>query len=397
MNKRIIALLCALALMLALPVAQAEAAEGGDVAVPMLENPPAFEIPESDAMAFVRQMGVGWNLGNTFDAWRDGNVGDEMSIESYWCGVKTTEDMIEAVHEAGFSTVRVPVSWHNHVDADFNISQPWLDRVQQVVDWIIDRDMTVILNIHHDEGADYYYPSEACYETSKRYIRRIWEQLSERFGEYGEKLIFEAMNEPRQKGTDWEWWLDENNENCREAADCINRLNQVFVNTVRASGGNNAERYLMVPGYTASPRGALSKLFALPIDTAKDRIILSIHAYTPYSFALEEGGVDSFKTATGPQTSEIGSFLNDLYRKYIANGVPVVIGEFGARDKGGNLQARVDYAAYYTFAARARGISCCWWDNGAVSGNGELFALLNRSKSSWYYPEIVEALVKYGA
>lgn len=394
--KRI--LLCELlaAALLLATAACAEATQGGDIVVPKLDNPYVCDIPDNDAMVFLRQMGVGWNLGNTLDAYRDWAGGDEMSIEAAWCGVLTTEDMIEAVRAAGFSTLRVPVSWHNHVDADFNISAPWLDRVQQVVDWGIARDMTVILDIHHDEYPEYYYPSEACYAQSERYIRRIWEQLAARFGDYGEKLIFEAMNEPRQKGTDWEWWLDEENAQCREAADCINRLNQVFVDTVRATGGNNAGRYLMVPGYDAAPRGALSELFVLPKDSADNRIIVSVHAYTPYSFALQEDGVDSFTTVAGQQTSEIGTFMNSLYEKYISKGVPVVIGEFGARDKDGNTQARVDYAAYYTFSARNRGIPCCWWDNNYFAGDGERFGLLNRADCSWPYPEIVEALVTYG-
>ncbi len=394
MNKtRLVSLLCALALLLmAIP---ALADEGGDIAVPVLDNSPAFEIPDNEALAFIREMGVGWNLGNTLDATRDGG-GDEMNIEGYWCGVKTTEAMIEAVRAAGFSTIRVPVSWHNHVDADFNISRPWLDRVQEIVDWAIARDMHVILNIHHDESPDFFYPSEACYETSERYIRRIWEQLAERFGGYDEKLIFEAMNEPRQKGTDWEWWLDEDNADCREAADCINRLNQVFVDTVRATGGNNATRYLMIPGYDAAPRGALSELYALPKDAADNRLIVSVHAYTPYHFALEESGTDAFELGANPQTTEIGTFMNDLYEKFVAQGIPVLIGEFGARDRGGNTQARTDYAAWYTFAARSRGISCCWWDNNFFAGKGERFGLLDRAKCEWRYPTIVEALVKYG-
>ena len=393
MKIRNLSLLLALALLCAVCGATAE---GGEITVPELENPPAFEIPDNAAMAFLRQMGVGWNLGNTFDAWRDGG-GDEMSIEAYWCGVYTTEDMIEAVHAAGFSTIRIPVSWHNHVDADFTISPAWLDRVQQVVDWAIARDMTVILNIHHDESPDFFYPSEACFETSERYVRRVWEQLAARFADYGEKLVFESLNEPRQKGTDWEWWLDESNPDCREAADCINRLNQVFVDTVRAAGGGNAERYLMVPGYDAAPHGALSELFVLPTDTADNRIIVSVHAYTPYSFALQDdGGTDSFTLATGPQTTEIGTFMNELYERYIANGIPVVIGEFGARDKNGNTQDRVDYAAWYAFSAKARGIPCCWWDNNVFTGNGERFGILDRATCTWPCPQIPEALVKYG-
>lgn len=386
------ALLLTLAFLLAILPATAE--QGGDITVPEIA-PYVCEVPDNEAMAFLRRMGVGWNLGNTFDAVREGG-GDEMAIEGYWCGVKTTEAMIETVRAAGFSTLRLPVSWHNHVDEDFTISAPWLDRVQQVADWALSRDMTVILNIHHDESPDFFYPSEACYETSERYIRRIWAQLAERFQGYGEKLIFESMNEPRQKGTDWEWWLDENNPDCREAAECINRLNQAFVDTVRAAGGNNADRYLMVPGYDAAPKGVLTDLFRMPEDSADNRIILSVHAYTPYSFALQDDGTDAFSLTPGVQTSEIGTFMNDLYRKYIANGIPVVIGEFGARDKNGNTQARVDFAAWYAAAAHSRNIPCCWWDNNAFTGNGERFGLLNRADCTWPYPGIVEALMRYG-
>lgn len=394
MKRRIISLACALALMLAGAFALAEVPE--EIAVPELDLPAPREVPDNAAMAFLRRMGVGWNLGNAFDAWRDGVSGDALELETYWCGVRTTEALIDAVREAGFSTLRVPVSWHNHVDADFTISAAWLDRVQQVVDWAIDRDFVVILDIHHDEGADFYYPSEACMETSQRYIRRVWEQLAERFADYDERLIFEGMNEPRQKGTDWEWWLDEGNPDCREAADCINRLNQCFVDTVRAAGGHNADRYLMVPGYDAAPRGALSDLFALPEDPADNRLIVSVHAYTPYAFALKEGGSRRFFLGAGPQTREISAFMDELYERYIAEGVPVVIGEFGARDRDGNTQARVDYAAFFAASASSRGIPCCWWDNGNHSGEYERFALLDRAACAWYYPGIVEALVRYG-
>ena len=392
MNIRMRILLWAVVLILSVAAC---AEQGGDVTVPELENLYVCEIPDNEAMAFLKQMGVGWNLGNTFDAWRDG-PGNEMDIEKYWCGVLTTEAMIDALVQAGFSTLRMPVSWHNHVDADFNISAPWLDRVRQVADWALDRGMTVIVNIHHDESPDFFYPSEACMDTSERYITRIWSQLAERFADCGDRLIFEAMNEPRQKGTDWEWWLDEDNPDCREAAECINRLNQLFVDTVRATGGNNATRYLMVPGYDAAPKGVLSDLFKLPEDAADNRIILSVHAYTPYSFALQDGGEDSFSLVAGPQTSEIGSFMNDLYKKYISNGIPVVIDEFGARDKNGNTQARVDFTAWYAAAAHSRGMPVCWWDNNVFTGNGERFGLLRRADCAWPYPQIVEALMKYG-
>lgn len=387
---------CFLAMILvALSLAPALTEQKGDtVEIPVIETK-TFEVPDNEAMAFLRGMGIGWNLGNTFDAYNDAlPKSREMEMETVWCGVKTTEAIIKAVADAGFTTLRLPVSWHNHVDADFIISQQWLDRVQEVVDWAFKYELYVIINIHHDEGANYFYPDSAHYEVSEKYIRSIWTQLSERFRDYDLHLVFESMNEPRLKGNPaYEWNFDGKAAACKDAADCINRLNQVFVDTVRASGGNNAERYLMVPAYAAAPANAVSSLFVLPEDSADNRIIVSAHAYTPYNFALSAGGTNTFSLKSSRFTGEIDSFLNSLYRKFISNGIPVVIGEFGARDKGGNLSDRVAFAAYYVAAATSRNIPCCWWDNNSMNGDGENFGLLRRYKANWYYPDIVETMV----
>ena len=388
-------LLCLTVLMLTFSAPAA--AEG--VEVPTVTAIAPCEIPDNDAMAFLRGMGVGWNLGNTFDAFVDGASwfrGSDMDIETAWVGVKTSEALIAALHDAGFNTIRVPVSWHEHVSDDFTINEPWLSRVQEVVDYAIGQGMHVILNTHHDVYAAYYYPNNAHYETSEKYITTIWSQLAERFGEYDEHLIFESMNEPRLKDTGYEWSFNASNAECQEAADCINRLNQAFVDTVRASGGQNANRYLMVPGYCAAPENAVNGSFTLPRDTADNRIIVSVHAYTPYPFALQDGGVSAFDIRNFNQTGEINRFVTSLYNAYIAQGIPVVIGEFGARDKGGNLQDRVNFAAYYAEAASARNIPCCWWDNGAFSGSGEIFGLIDRKTCEWRYPEVAEAITRHG-
>lgn len=362
----------------------------------------AKEYEMNDALQLVQDMQVGWNLGNTLDANSDTNSSNELSYETSWCGAKTTQEMITAIHDAGFQTIRIPVSWHNHVSGDdFTISDVWLNRVQEIVDYAYNIGMYVILNIHHDTMEGYYYPSEACYDTSAHFIECIWNQLSERFADYDEHLIFEGINEPRLKGTNYEWWLDINNDQCKEALDCINRLNQLFVDTVRAKGGVNATRYLMVPGYCASSDNALLDQFVVPTDisTNENRIIVSVHAYTPYNFALQaptEGQSTSvFSITNKVGTGDIDSFMERLYQKFIRNGIPVVIGEFGARDKDGNLQARTEYTAYYVAAARARGICCMWWDNNAYTGSGENFGLFNRKTLTFEYPDIVSALVTY--
>ena len=354
-----------------------------------------YDVPDTQALRFVRRLGPGWNLGNTFDATRRGFSGPlEMMLEGAWCAVRTTDDMIGAVAAAGFGTLRLPVSWHDHVDADFNISPRWLDRVQEVADMALRRGLNVILNTHHDETPSHLSFMEASYPTAERYLTAVWRQLSARFSGYDEHLIFESMNEPRLKGHAREWRFDAQDPDCREAAACINRLNRAFVGAVRSEGGHNADRFLLVPGYAAAPAHALSDLFELPADPSPGRLAVSVHAYVPFSFALDAAGVTRFSPEDVGQTGEIDAFMDGLYRKFVSNGIPVVLGEFGAREKGGPLRDRVDYTAYYAAAAAARGMPCCWWDNNAFSGRGENFGLLRRQTCGWPYPQIVDAIMR---
>lgn len=360
------------------------------------------EAVDSEALEFVEKMKIGWNLGNTFDAYTDWNKEDELSYETEWCGIVTTKEMIDAVKAAGFQTIRIPVSWHNHVsdDGSYTISEVWMNRVQEVVDYAVDNDMYIIINIHHDNSTNYMYPSQEYIEQSKAYVASVWSQVAERFADYDEHLIMEGLNEPRLVGTSTEWWLDMNRQECVEAVQYINELNQLFVDTVRASGGNNAERYLLVPGYAGSLQGATNMYFELPQDIAgnQNKILLEVHGYTPYGFALqpagESGSTNEWSADRAASTSEIDSMMNTLYEKYVCNGTGVVIDEFGARDRGGNIQARTDFAAYYVAAARARGITCCWWDNGSFSGSGENFAIFSRYACQFQYPELVEGMMK---
>ncbi len=369
--------------------------EGGKATIPDVKTA-SFEIPENEALSFVKKMKIGWNLGNTLDAVADPAPADDLSLESAWCGVKTTEELILNIKNGGFNTVRVPVSWHNHVDGNYKINEPFLNRVQEVVDYVIKNDMYCILNIHHDNEKGYFYPDSENIDGSLKYIESIWAQLSERFKDYDEKLIFEGMNEPRLKGTSLEWYVDKNNSQSMDSVDCINRLTQKFVDTVRASGGKNADRYLMIPGYCASADGVMLDEFKLPEDKADNKLIVSVHAYTPYNFALQDDtGTSEWSMSKSSDTSPIDSFMDKLYEKFVKNGIPVVIGEFGARNKKENLQARVDFSAYYIASARARGITCCWWDNNGFYGSGENFGLFDRKTVSWKFPDIVIALTKY--
>lgn len=357
-------------------------------------------LPDLESYRFVEGLKAGWNLGNTFDANNAAHLKDEMDYETTWAGVKTEPGVFAALKEAGFGAVRIPVSWHNHVSGmDFTISPAWLARVKEVVDDALNSGLYVILNTHHDIDKDFLYPDNAHLENSRKYLVSVWEQIVPVFKEYDKRLIMESMNEPRLSGTSIEWWLNPNHPSSSEAVRCINELNQAFVDTVRQSGGQNAARYLLVPGYAASVQGCLHDEFAMPKDAEGvfNRLLLSVHAYTPYDFALqspkEKQSRDTFSAGNTFDVNEIAGFMDQVYRKFSTLEVPVVIGEFGCRDKNGNLQARVDFTAVYVALARARGFTCFWWDNHAFKGDGEIFGLLDRRTFQFIYSEIVRAML----
>ena len=279
------------------------------------ENMKTYEIPENDALQFSRTLKAGWNLGNTFDAQDEGKGVAGRDYETYWSGAKTSKELIHALKEAGFNLIRIPVSWHNHVSGeDYTVDEAWMKRIRQVAQWVVDEGMYFIINIHHDNSKKYLYPDSDHYEQSDKYVAAIWSQVADAFADFDDHCIFESMNEPRLVGSTYEWWLNTSVAECRDAAECINRLNQKFVDTVRSKGGNNASRYLLVPGYCASPDGALTDLFRLPDDPAENRIMVEVHAYTPYDYALNKANPDSsFDLDKDRQKKQdISSFMNRL-------------------------------------------------------------------------------------
>lgn len=359
--------------------------EGGDMSetTEAPEDPvPTVQIAEN-AVDFAKSMKLGWNLGNTLDA----TGTSTLSSETSWGQPPVTKELIDLVSECGFTSIRIPVSWGKHTDADYTIDEEWLDRVNVIVDYAYDAGLYIILNSHHDN--DFYYPSEEKLEEGKRYMTAIWSQIAERFADYDERLVFESMNEPRLTGTNIEWWFSENDAKGIESIECIVKLNQVFVDTVRAAGGKNATRYLMVPSNAASAGNALNAAFEMPSDPS-NRLLVSVHAYSPYDFAMNEKG---YKQWDGSKDSEIVDFMSKLDEKFTKNGYGVVIGEFGATNKD-NLEARVSWADSYTRIAAEYGISCFLWDNGGTKVGSENFGMINRITMQLSFPEILEAMLK---
>ena len=371
-------------------------------------------LKNADTEAILEDMGLGWNLGNSLDA----TGGSGLDTETSWSNPKTTQALIDKVKSLGFNTVRVPVSWGKHVSGDnYTIDSAWLARVKEVVDYCYKNDMYVILNIHHDtkssesaSGAG-YYPRSSAYSSSEKFVTSVWSQAAEYFKDYDYHLIFETLNEPRLIGTRYEWWFDKWNipSEVKDAIDCINKLNQKAVDTIRDTGSNNRGRLIMCPGYDASIDGATVSGFKLPTDISgnKNRIAVSVHAYSPYNFAMN---IDTSNGATSTYSSYIKDELKNLFSTLKSNfrdkGIPVVIGEFGSTDKN-NTAERVKWATDYTALAKKNKIPCVLWDNNAFAVyngssivlNSEYHGYINRKNNTVTSPakDVIEALMKpYG-
>ena len=376
--------------------------EGIEIPVMTEDKFEKLEIPDNEALNFVRELKVGWNLGNSFDAWDGTSYKSGLGLETYWCHAAATKELIHTLKEAGFNLIRIPVSWHNHVmDENYTVDPVWMNRVHEVAQWAYDEGMYFIINVHHDENKKFFYPDSKNLDQSLKYLTAVWGQIADAFADFDNHCILESMNEPRLVGTSVEWWLDSSSALCRDSVAVINQLNQAFVDLVRSKGGNNAERYLLVPGYCASPEGVLSKFFEIPKDSADNKIILEVHAYRPYSYALDKTKKDEINTRfdyekdKNTKMREIRSFMTDLYKTYVSKGIPVIIDEFGVLQKTkDDLQSRVNFAAFYIACASARGMTCCWWDNHAFSGDGERFGIISRVTGEWKYPDIALAMTR---
>ena len=349
-------------------------------------------------------LATGWNLGNTLDAFVDGHAG--LETETSWGMPKTTKEMIEAIKKAGFSTIRLPVSWHNHVDSNYKIDEKWMARVKEITDWALDSGLYVILNIHHDNlteaqmkkgiaGFCLSLDSE-LQAKSIQYLTSVWTQVSETFKKYDSRLVFEVMNEPRRIGESNEWGFSQPSD-AKEWNDLITVYEQKCLDTIRASGSENANRFIMCPEYAASPH--FLDYYTLPKDSAKDKLILSTHAYDPYEFCMNKGSNNKF---TSEVEGSINYLFNMLSEKYTSKGIGVVMGETSASDKK-NTAERVKWTKCYYKKAYDAKIAVILWDNNVtVAGggdidSGECHGYFNRKALSWYFPEINAAIKKsYG-
>lgn len=248
----------------------------------------SWTVPENNgnlAWQFAERLGIGWNMGNHFDAHNNG-----VSGETFWGNPKATQATFTKVKAAGFNTVRIPVTWVGHIGPapDYKIEDAWLDRVAEVVGYAEAAGLNAIINMHHD-GADSQFwldikTAAKNPDVQKQILEQVgamWGQIADKFKDKGDFLIFEAFNEIHDGG--WGWGANRNDGG--KQYKCLNEWNQAFVNAVRASGGQNADRILGIPAYCTNVDISLES-FVMPEDTAKDRLMMSVHCYDPYDYTL---------------------------------------------------------------------------------------------------------------
>ena len=354
----------------------------------------------------VKNMGVGWNLGNTLDASNGSKMG--LESETYWGQPVTRPELMTMMKEAGFGAIRVPVTWDPHMDASGNVDAEWMNRVHEVVDYVIDAGLYCVLNVHHDTGAGsshWLHASMDTYNTKKARYERLWQQIADEFKDYDNHLLFESYNEMLDKYDSWCYasFASPNRYNAddaRDAYDAINSYAQSFVDVVRASGGNNAQRNLIVNTYGACDgSGSWSpylddplKEMKRPSDTVTDHIIFEIHTYP----SIVKTDANNNVTGTRPLSdikTEIEEMLGGIQTHLVAKGAPVIFGEWGTSNVDA---AETDYMArrdmlllfvdFFVKQTKQAGMGTFFWmglSDGAV-----------RSLPAFNQPDLAEAIVK---
>ena len=364
----------------------------------------ATEAPTGDITKdYAARLGIGWNLGNHFDAYNNG-----VSGETAWGNPKATQATMNKVKAAGFSTVRIPVTWMGHIGAapDYKIDEKWLNRVAEVVGYAEAAGLNAIVNMHHD-GADSKNwldiktaaKDPAVHQQILDQVSAMWRQIADKFKDKGDFLIFEAFNEIHDGG--WGW--GENRNDGGKQYQCLNEWNQAFVDAVRASGGENANRILGIPAYCTNVDIAV-QTFVMPEDVVEGRLIMAVHCYDPYDYTLpatkSEWGhtADESKKVSGNNEADLKRVFEKIYNNFIKKGIPVYMGEFGCVNRATEREQAFQqyYLKYYAKLAKTYFVPSIIWDNGAKGAGNEKHAFIDHGTGEYCSPEAkaaIEALV----
>ncbi len=336
----------------------------------MLAACPAALRATSAMQAYVEAMQPGWNLGNTLDA-----IPDETS----WGNPLVTRELIEEVAAQGFKSIRIPVTWDDHVGPapDYAVDPAWMDRVEQIVGWSLDAGLYVMLNVHHDSG-EWVKRLPTNREVVLARFDAIWRQIAARFREHSDRLMFESINEPD---------FERGDEATRAA--WLEELNRRFFEIVRSSGGPNATRPLVLPAMrTNGAQLSLDALMGTFMRLDDPHLIATVHYYGFWPFSIN---LDGFTTFNDRVIEDIETQIDDAHDTFVARGIPVIVGEYGLiafdKDHHGTAVERgemLKFFEHYTHYARARGLTHMWWDNGQH---------LNRTTHEWRDPVLYETIM----
>ena len=347
-----------------------------------MEDQDNSRMTESARVAAAR-MKLGWNLGNTFEC--HGSWFDQIRLETAWGNPITSRELIRLIASLGFGVIRVPVTWYPHMDEAGRIDEDWLRRVRRIVRMTAAEGLYCIINSHHDVGDMRSYGGGWIQADRNNYIANreraafMWEQIADSFAGESDKLIFEGFSEILNPDCEWAMPSEEEME-------VVNDWNQLFVDTVRATGGANATRNLLVNTYAAGVSDYIFRGFRVPKDTAEGHIIAGIHSYAPLGFTSRAATwarqTDEFDCLC---EEELERLFDTVDRGLGEFDVPVVLSEFGAMDRA-NTKERARYVSLVVSLARMRGIPCIYWDD------GKKYDILSRGDAAVRYPEIVQAM-----
>ena len=352
---------------------------------------PDFYIPADQtgmrnisSLSLAEEMRNGWNLGNSLEA-----IGGETA----WGNPSVTKELIDQVKAAGFQAVRIPVAWSKFSNTDdYTIDAAWMGRVQEVVDYVIDNGMYAVLNIHWDGG--WMQPTYAQQVEVNERLEKMWIQIALNFRHYEDHLLFAGTNEVMVSG-DYgtpkpEYYVVQNS------------FNQTFVDAVRSTGGRNTYRNLVVQTFNTNIDHGIS-FFELPEDPTEDRLMVEVHYYDPYEFALKEddgatqwGKIadNPLKTANWGNEAHADSQFKKLKSKFVDQGIPVLVGEYGAISRSGESGHEIYrkyYLQYVATGMKAEGLVPFYWDNGYAGDHG--FALFDRTTGKQLHPELIRAII----
>jgi endoglucanase len=400
--KKIVNLILALSLVFVLAACSSEPETplpAADDATPAVEE--EADVTEGAAegmrdittMELVHDMGLGINLGNTLEAtgaWIRGYM--VMQYEMAWGSPIITEDIIKGYADAGFGTMRIPVAWSNLMDEDYTISTELLDRVEEIVQWVHGNGMYAIVNIHWDGGWWEGFATDEHDEAMLRFTR-FWEQISERFRDYNDKLLFESANEELGWHSIWNPWGG-TAEQKEISYNIVNNVNQTFVDVVRASGGNNAYRHLLIAGYHTNIDWTCDPLFVMPADPV-NRLAIKVHYYDPFGFTHlerdESWASARFDWGTDADFRQLNREMDKMVDNFYSKGIPVVIGEYGMA-KEVSVEEMRNYTLAVTEAMFTRGFAPMLWCVQRNAGRGEMLFYFDRYNIGLADPELEAGL-----